>query len=45
MDGTAYTPPGGTLVMLEGDDDLVSPVTLSEPMTIRGLGGVAAIHP
>lgn len=45
QEGVDYVATGGLLVMFGGNYDLVSPVSLSEPMTIRGINGIARISP
>lgn len=43
--GTAFVPSGGNLILSGGLYDLTGPVTLTKPMTIRGINGVAVIRP
>jgi len=44
-EGINYVPSGGNLVLFGGLYDLTAPVTLTKPMTIRGINGVAVIRP
>jgi subtilisin family serine protease len=43
--GVAFTPSGGRLVLSGGLYDLTAPMTLSKPMTILGINGVAQVRP
>lgn len=44
-EGIAAVPSGGNLVLFGGLYDLTGPVTVTKPMTIRGINGVAVIRP
>lgn len=44
-EGVAAVPSGGNLVLFGGFYDLTGPVTVSKPMTIWGINGVAVIGP
>jgi subtilisin family serine protease len=44
-EGINAVPSGGDLVLSGGLYDLTGPVTVTKPMTIRGLNGVAVIGP
>lgn len=44
-EGVAAVPSGGNLVLFGGLYDLTGPVTVSKPMTIWGINGVAVIGP
>jgi subtilisin family serine protease len=43
--GINFVPSGGNLVLSGGLYDLTGPVTVTKPMTIRGINGVAVIRP
>ena len=43
--GINFVPSGGNLVLSGGLYDLTGPTTLTKPMTIRGINGVAVIQP
>lgn len=44
-EGINFVPSGGNLVLFGGLYDLTGPVTVTKPMTIRGINGVAVIRP
>jgi subtilisin family serine protease len=44
-EGINFVPSGGNLVLFGGLYDLTAPMTLTKPMTIRGINGVAVIRP